>query len=247
MYLEHAGSNGGRPAGPTGRQRVPIGARSLTGGDIGGVLWHVGGSGSASARGRAVRRSWRISTCGVPPTPRGPRIRGRMDQTGAAPDADGRPRLAEAGEPLRRPHPPIDVTEAAARAGPTIMLGQLGHDHALVVVRGEICVEFLLSVRQHLTSLVDAGVRYVVVDLAEVTACPPRWSANSRQHVGRSTHGTVGCDRSRQPRAWRPRWNRRMSTSCSPSTEPPGRSSVRSVDATGADDLGAAPGLRLFD
>jgi anti-anti-sigma regulatory factor len=61
-----------------------------------------------------------------------------------------------------------------APAGPTIMLCQLGYDHALVVVRGEICAEFLHSVRQHLTNLVDAGVRYVVVDLAEVTACPPQ-------------------------------------------------------------------------
>ena len=63
---------------------------------------------------------------------------------------------------------------AAAPTGPTIMLSQLGHDHALVVVRGKKCVEFLLSVRQHLTNLVDAGVRYVVVDLAEVTTCPPQ-------------------------------------------------------------------------
>jgi anti-anti-sigma regulatory factor len=35
-------------------------------------------------------------------------------------------------------------------------------------------VEFLRSVHQHLTSLVEAGVRYVVVNLAEVTACPPQ-------------------------------------------------------------------------
>jgi len=68
---------------------------------------------------------------------------------------------------------PFDVTDVTP-VGPTIMLSQLGHDHALVVVRGEICVEFLRSVRQHLTSLVDAGVRYVVVDLAEVTVCPPQ-------------------------------------------------------------------------
>jgi hypothetical protein len=93
------------------------------------------------------------------------------------------------------------VTEVAP-AEPTIMLGQLGHDHAMVVVRGELCVEFLLSVRQHLTSLVDAGVRYVVVDLAEVTACPPRWSANSRQRVGPYMPGRVGCGRSPHPRAW---------------------------------------------
>ena len=54
------------------------------------------------------------------------------------------------------------------------MLSQLEHDHALVVVRGKICVEFVPRLRQHLTNLVDAGVRYVVVDLAEVTACPPQ-------------------------------------------------------------------------
>ena len=63
---------------------------------------------------------------------------------------------------------------AAAPTGPTIRLVQLEHDHALVVVRGKIGVEVLLRLRQHLTNLVDAGVRYVVVDLAEVTACPPQ-------------------------------------------------------------------------
>ena len=105
--------------------------------------------------------------------------------------------LAEAGGTAPSAAYPVDVP-----AAPTIMVGQLGYDHALVVVRGEICVEFVLRVRQHLTSLVDAGVRYIVVDLAEVTACPPRWSANSRWRVGRCTHGRVGCDRSRQPRAW---------------------------------------------
>jgi anti-anti-sigma regulatory factor len=60
-----------------------------------------------------------------------------------------------------------------APAEPTIILSQLGHDHALVVVRGELCGEFLLDVRAHLTSLADAGVRYDVLNLAEVTACPP--------------------------------------------------------------------------
>ena len=78
-----------------------------------------------------------------------------------------------AGGTAPRPAPPFDVT-AVAPTGPTIMLSQLGHDHALVVVRGKIGVEFLLGLRQHLTNLVDAGVRYVVVDLAEVTACPPQ-------------------------------------------------------------------------
>jgi anti-anti-sigma regulatory factor len=71
------------------------------------------------------------------------------------------------------PAPPFDVP-ALAPTGPTIRLVQLEHDHALVVVRGKICVEFLPRLRQHLTNLVDAGVRYVVVDLAEVTACPPQ-------------------------------------------------------------------------
>lgn len=87
------------------------------------------------------------------------------------PTDDAAPRMAGGTAPP--PAPPFDVT-AVAPAGPTIMLSQLGHDHALVVVRGKIGVEFLLSVRQHLTNLVDAGVRYVVVDLAEVTACPPQ-------------------------------------------------------------------------
>ena len=78
-----------------------------------------------------------------------------------------------AGGTAPPPASPFVVT-AVASTGPTIRLVQLEHDHALVVVRGKICFEFLLSLRQHLTNLVDAGVRYVVMDLAEVTACPPQ-------------------------------------------------------------------------
>ena len=78
-----------------------------------------------------------------------------------------------AGGTALPPAPPFDMT-AAAPTGPTIRLVQLEHDHALVVVRGKIGLEVLLKLRQHLTNLVDAGVRYVVVDLAEVTACPPQ-------------------------------------------------------------------------
>jgi anti-anti-sigma regulatory factor len=89
------------------------------------------------------------------------------------PDAHGLRRLAEAGGTASPAAPPFGVTEAAP-AEPTIMSSQLGHDHALVVVRGKISVEFLRSVRQHLTSLLEAGARYVVVNLAEVTACPPQ-------------------------------------------------------------------------
>ena len=89
------------------------------------------------------------------------------------PDAHGRHRLAKAGGTASPAAPPFDVTEVAP-AEPTIMASQLGHDHALVVVRGKISVQFLRSVRQHLTSLVEARVRYVVVNLAEVTACPPQ-------------------------------------------------------------------------
>ena len=99
------------------------------------------------------------------------------------PDAHGRPaftrasfergRVAGAGGAASPAAPPFGVTDVAP-AGPTIMASQLGHDHALVVVRGTISVEFLRSVRRHLTSLAEAGVRYVVVDLAEVTACPPQ-------------------------------------------------------------------------
>jgi hypothetical protein len=63
------------------------------------------------------------------------------------------------------------------------------HDHALVVVRGKISVEFVRSVRQHLTSLLEAGARYVVVNLAEATACPPKWWANWLPHVRRCMHG----------------------------------------------------------
>jgi anti-anti-sigma regulatory factor len=71
------------------------------------------------------------------------------------------------------PAPTVGATDVAS-VGPSISMMQLEHDHALVVVRGAICVEFLLSVRQYLTNLVEVGVRYVVVDLAEVTACPPQ-------------------------------------------------------------------------
>jgi hypothetical protein len=55
----------------------------------------------------------------------------------------------------------------------TVSSVQLEQDHALVVVRGAVSEVFLLSVRQHLMKLVDAGVRYIVLDLAEVTVCPP--------------------------------------------------------------------------
>ena len=71
-----------------------------------------------------------------------------------------------AGGTAPPPAPPFDVT-VAAPTGPTIRLVQLEHDHALVVVRGKIGVELLLRLRQHLTNLVDAGVRYIVVDLSE--------------------------------------------------------------------------------
>ena len=115
------------------------------------------------------------------------------------PTDDAAPRMAGGTAPP--PAPPFDVT-AVAPAGPTIMLSQLGHDHALVVVRGKIGVEFLLSVRQHLTNLVDAGVRYVVVDLAEVTACPPQMVVELAAAC-RALHAREGwLDRSRQPRAW---------------------------------------------
>jgi hypothetical protein len=138
-----------------------------------------------------------------------------------------------AGRTAPPPAPPFDVT-AVAPTGPTIVLSQLGHDHALVVVRGKICAEFLLSVRQHLTNLVDVGVRYVVVDLAEVTACPPQLVGELAKAC-RALHAREGgCDRSRQPRAWSPRWSQRLSTNCSPSTVQPGRSFARRADATGA-------------
>jgi anti-anti-sigma regulatory factor len=68
---------------------------------------------------------------------------------------------------------PVDATDVAP-VEPSISMIQLERDHALVVVRGELRVEILLSVRQYLTNLVDVGVRYVVVDLAEVTMCPPQ-------------------------------------------------------------------------
>jgi anti-anti-sigma regulatory factor len=71
------------------------------------------------------------------------------------------------------PAPAVGAITVAS-VNPSITMVQLERDHALVVVRGELCVEFLFSVRRHLTNLVDMGVRYVVVDLAEVTVCPPQ-------------------------------------------------------------------------
>jgi len=80
--------------------------------------------------------------------------------------------LRTAGEAVS-PASAVNATDVAP-IGPSISMTQLERDHALVVVRGELCVEFLLSVRQYLNNLVDVGVRYVVVDLAEVTTCPPQ-------------------------------------------------------------------------
>jgi hypothetical protein len=85
-----------------------------------------------------------------------------------------------------------------ASVDPSITMVQLERHHALVVVRGELGVEFLLSVRQHLTNLVDVGVRYVVVISRKSPRVPRKWSASSQPHVGRCTHSTGGCDRSRQ-------------------------------------------------
>jgi anti-anti-sigma regulatory factor len=87
------------------------------------------------------------------------------------PTADAASRMTGATTPPATA--PLGLTEVA-RPGPTISLIQLEPDHALVVVRGEVHVEFLLGLRQHLGNLVDAGVRYVVVDLAELTTCPPQ-------------------------------------------------------------------------
>lgn len=65
-----------------------------------------------------------------------------------------------------------DTSDIGARA--TISSVRLEQDHALVVIRGAVSEVFLLSLRQHLMSLVDAGLRYIVLDLAEVTVCPPQ-------------------------------------------------------------------------
>jgi hypothetical protein len=104
---------------------------------------------------------------------------------------------------------PLSFTEVG-RAGPTISLTQLEPDHALVVVRGEVRGEFLLGLRQHLRNLVDAGVRYVVVDLAEVTACPPQLVSELAATCRASIHGRAGYGRSHQRRVWRPRWSPRL-------------------------------------
>ncbi len=81
----------------------------------------------------------------------------------ASPMADGTSQLAS----------PVVEVIGANDARATVSFVQLERDHALVVVRGAVCEVFLLTLRQHLASLVAAGVRFVVLDLAEVTACPP--------------------------------------------------------------------------
>ena len=81
----------------------------------------------------------------------------------APPMADGTSQLAL----------PVVEVIGANDARATVSFVQLERDHALVVVRGAVCEVFLLTLRQHLASLVAAGVRFVVLDLAEVTACPP--------------------------------------------------------------------------
>ena len=85
----------------------------------------------------------------------------------SSPMADGTSQLAA---PVVEAAGPVDAP-APARA--TLSFVQLERDHALVVVRGGVSEVFLLALRQHLADLVVAGVRFVVVDLAEVTACPP--------------------------------------------------------------------------
>jgi anti-anti-sigma regulatory factor len=60
-------------------------------------------------------------------------------------------------------HEPVQATVSSV---------QLEQDHALVVVRGAVCEVFLPTLRNHLANLAAAGVRYMVLDLAEVTACP---------------------------------------------------------------------------
>ena len=83
----------------------------------------------------------------------------------ASPKADGTSQLASPVVEV------IGADDAPARA--TVSFVQLERDHALLVVRGAVCEVFLLTLRQHLANLVAAGVRFVVLDLAEVTACPP--------------------------------------------------------------------------
>ena len=83
----------------------------------------------------------------------------------ASPKADGTSQLALPVVEV------IGADDGPARA--TVSFVQLERDHALLVVRGAVCEVFLLTLRQHLANLVAAGVRFVVLDLAEVTACPP--------------------------------------------------------------------------
>ena len=82
----------------------------------------------------------------------------------ASPKADGTSQLASPVVEV------IGADDGPARA--TVSFVQLERDHALLVVRGAVCEVFLLTLRQHLANLVAAGVRFVVLDLAEVTGRP---------------------------------------------------------------------------
>ena len=79
------------------RRALTGGDMGLTAGDMGGAFCDVGGTGSPSAGGRAVRRSWFLANVNMQrPGPRGPRIRG-----------------TEWMSPV--PHPPMPTDDTASR------------------------------------------------------------------------------------------------------------------------------------
>lgn len=63
------------------------------------------------------------------------------------------------------------ITPSTSTAA-TLSWVQLEQDHALVLIRGGIDDAFLVRFRQHLTDLLEIGVRYVVLDVGDVTSCP---------------------------------------------------------------------------
>ena len=60
------------------------------------------------------------------------------------------------------------------------------------IVGSAVCEVFLLTLRQHLANLVAAGVRFVVLDLAEVTACPPELVGELATACRALSRGRVG-------------------------------------------------------
>lgn len=70
---------------------------------------------------------------------------------------------------LTQPHP-LHSTSASP-AGGSVDWEQMGREHALLIARGVIDDAVLADFPDRIEALVDSGVRYVVVDLSQVSSC----------------------------------------------------------------------------